>query len=110
MDAEPDVFYEEIAPILQLALPFARMAVRAGCSGSNCASVRPSAPPARPPRRWMAIAWTWRTATPTQRTVLLASRTTSHRFVEDWIAGRLPVEEDGGRDEMRRPSPGEPDA
>lgn len=38
-----------------------------------------------------AITRTWRAATPTQRTVLLASLTSSHRFVDDWITGRLPV-------------------
>lgn len=58
-----------------------------------------------------AITRTWRTATPAQRTVLLASLTASHRFVEDWIAERLPiVEEDLVEDEMRRRPPGEPDA
>ncbi|MDD9982522.1 MAG: hypothetical protein OXU81_14395 [Gammaproteobacteria bacterium] len=58
-----------------------------------------------------AITRTWRAATPTQRTVLLASLTSSHRFVDDWITGRLPVvDEDMIDDERRHPPLGEPDA
>ena len=57
-----------------------------------------------------AIAQTWRTGTRTQRQVLLASLASSRRFVDDWIAGRLPlVEEAAVEGELQHPSSDAPD-